>query len=166
MLAFPMAATSQTPASVPQEQMRKLDFLVGDWKGKGWMYRVDGSRVEFSQSAKVKGEPDSSMLSVKGMKRYKVNFPSFSYFSRPSSVTIFYDEGANLYRWRPKNSKNPFKAKLIDSQTLRWEMEFYGGNDTRTTIKVTEDGEWHETLELLLTTGWFKAEESVIKRVK
>lgn len=65
MLAMPIVVSGQTASSVSREQMEKLDFMVGEWKGKGWMYSPNGSRVvELSQKTKVKKGKDGSTLTI------------------------------------------------------------------------------------------------------
>jgi len=92
-VASPLVVSSQVSAPAALEQMAKLDFLVGEWKGTGWEINWDGS-------------------------------PAFQWIVHtPESMA-------------------------------------------RTTIKVDEHGEWNETLEFLLSGGWFKVRETVLKKVK
>ena len=166
-LASALPLSGQTPLSSQHEEMRKLEFLVGDWKGEGWMYRADGSRVELSQSMKVERDSRGPALRVRDTKKYKAVGLDGYPLSNSETGTLYYDEGTRIYRWRREiERKTPFEAKLIEPRTLQWEKQSTG-SIARTTIKVTEDGEWHETLEFLLgKDGWFKYQESILKRVK
>ena len=88
--------SGQTALSSQPAEMQKLEFLVGEWKGKGWMYRADGSRVELSQSVKVEREPGGSALRVKDTKKYKsVGLHGYP-LSNSETATLFYDGGRNL----------------------------------------------------------------------
>jgi hypothetical protein len=63
------------------------------------------------------------------------------------------------------------EAKLIRDRTLQYGMPFSAtlqpaDGNRRTTIEVTESGEWRETLEVWNTDRWYKVEESILKRVK
>jgi hypothetical protein len=63
------------------------------------------------------------------------------------------------------------EAKLIGDRTLQYGAPFGAtvqpaDGDRRTTIEVTQGGEWHETLEVWHAGRWHKVEESVLKRVK
>lgn len=168
VLALPLAATAQTSSPERREEMSRLDFLLGEWKGKGWMFRVDGSRVELSQSTKVRSESDGSSLRVRDAKSYKGLAFDGSTLSQSLDANVYYDEGAKTYRWRRElERKNPFAARLIEPRTLQWEKPS-PGSVARTTIRITEGGEWHETLEFRTggADGWFKAQESVLKKVK
>ena len=167
VLVQPFAvARRQTPVAQVNE-MRKLDFLLGEWKGKGWRYVYRGGRSEYSQSVKVKNESGGSVLRARDARTYKDNGLLGSVPS--SMMTIYYDEGAKLYRLSRdsvEGRKHPFELKLIEPETLQWEKQTPAGL-IRTTIKITEASEWHETLEVWNSVdGWYKAEESVLKRVK
>jgi hypothetical protein len=181
VLALPVTVLGQAPSSVVQEQIRKLDFLIGEWKGKGWMYRLDGSRsVELSQSTIVKRSKDGLNLSIKDTKRAGdmhivlgqpfpntvLNYP----MSLSATISVYYDEGAKLYFWRvetPAGRKSPFKARLTEPGVFQWKLEFPGSLSI-ITIKVTGEGEWHEIQELWMgdKDGWFKTQETILKKVK
>ena len=167
---LPGVVSGQSPSTVSPEAMRKLDFLVGEWKGKGWVYSLKEKMHEISQSIQVKSESGGLLLRIKDAKNYKDSMLSTGLSSVMGipKCTISYDEQAKLYRWRPDAAKgrgNPFEAKLLEPRTLQLITHTSDGM-ARTTIKVTEDGEWHETFELLLSEGWYKAQETFLKKVK
>ena len=179
------AKMSQTPSLNQAEEVRKLDFLIGEWKGGGWTLKPDGSRHNsFSQKTKVQAKEGNSTLRIKDTRTYKpvissgknTIFIPGTPVSRSSELdaTIYYDEKIKLYRWRGENSygrKNPLEAKLIGDRTLQYGMPFSvtlqpADGNRRTSIEVTEGGEWHETLEVWDGGRWYKVEESILKRVK
>jgi len=175
---------SQTLSPNQAEEMKKLDFLAGEWKGEGWQLRPDGSRHNgFSQTTKVQAKAGNSTLRIKDVRRYKpvissgentIFIPGTPVFQSSSlDATIYYDDKVNLYRWRGENSfgrKNPLEAKLIHNRTFQYGMPFSitlqpADGNRRTTIEVTS-GEWREMLEVWKTDSWHKVEESTLKRVK
>jgi hypothetical protein len=167
LLALSVAASGQAISPTLQEPMRQLDFLVGEWKGKGWFYHFKGSKSEISQSIKIKIEPDGLALRIKDTKRLKDGSLLFVPNRIPES-TIYYDDQAKIYRWRVEAAKgrgNPFEAKLIGPRTFQLIIHTPDSMG-RITIKVTEEGEWHETFELLMSNGWLKVDETFLKKVK
>lgn len=85
-------------------------------------------------------------------------------------ISIYYDETAKHYFWRydtPNGRKKPFPAMLVDARTLKVKLEFTGSLAV-ITIQVTEDGEWREHFDVWLggKEGWFKSQETVLKKVK
>jgi len=183
VFALALVAAGQTTSSHQAEEIRKLDFLVGEWKGVGWELAPDGSRRNsFSQKTKVRAKDGRSALRIKDERAYKPVTSSGTIFAPGTRVyhsstldaTIYYDDALKLYRWRGENSygrKKPLEAKLIGDRSLQYGMPFSvtlqptEGN-RRTTIEVTQSGEWHETIEVWKTGRWYKAEESILKRVK
>jgi hypothetical protein len=167
MLALTVTGSGQTPSPSPREQVSKLDFLVGEWKGEGWRYGENGSKAAISQSTKVRVEADGSALRFKDTKKFRGDNLHSTPWYHPES-TISYDEQAKLYRWRVVSAKrrgNPFEVRLPEPRTFQLVLHTRDGM-VRTTIRVTEGGEWHETLEFLRSGGWFKSQETTLKRVK
>jgi hypothetical protein len=175
-LALSVAASGQTPAPVQSEELKKLDFLVGEWKGTGLEFGPDGSRQEFTQKTKVEPKKGGSELRVRDERKYRSAVRLGVRMARSSALdaTVYYDAERGLYRWRGENQygrRNPLEAKLIDARALQYGMPFSvttepeDGN-RRTTIRVDEGGEWRETLEVWDRGGWHKLEESTLRRVK
>jgi hypothetical protein len=187
--ALSAAAASQTPSAAQAEEMKKLDFLVGEWEGEGWELGPDGSRhVRFSQKmkiqAKIQGRERISTLRVKEERSFKpvistgenTIFIPGTAVMRSSSLdaTIYYDDALKLYRWRGENSygrKNPLEAQLVSERTLQYGMPFSisvtpKDGYRKNTIKVTDEGEWRQTLEVWYRGRWNKVEEVVLRKVK
>ena len=43
-LALPLAALAQVPGQAQRGEMKKLDFLLGQWQGDGWFDLGQGQR--------------------------------------------------------------------------------------------------------------------------
>lgn len=175
------ATMSQTSSPNQIQEMRKLDFLVGEWKGEGWELNPDGSRSNrFSQKTKVEAKESNSTLRIKDSKTYKPVISDGKIFARGTPVyhsstleaNIYYDDTSKLFHWRAAyGHRNPLEAKLIREKALQYGMPFSitlqpADGNRRTTIEVTESGEWLETLEVWQTDRWYKVEEAILKKVK
>jgi hypothetical protein len=168
LLLLAPPAHAQTPA----DELRKLDFLVGEWKGKGWSLDGRGGRgAEMSQSVKVERERDAPALRVRDTRTIKL--PSFvaggspTYSSAPNHASVYFDEAAKVLRWRhDKDRKNPSELKLVGPRSVQWEQRSEMGA-VRITVSVTDAGEWHEVTEFWSNSqGWQKAFEAVLKPSK
>ena len=54
----PARSSAQDPAAAQREAMKKLDFLVGEWKGEGWMEFAPGQRRTFRGTEVVQSKLD------------------------------------------------------------------------------------------------------------
>ncbi|HEY9404088.1 MAG TPA: hypothetical protein VIQ24_15625 [Pyrinomonadaceae bacterium] len=175
VLASPATVSSQTPLPVSREQIKELDFLIGEWKGKGGSCRPNGScGNEISQSTKVKRGKDGLTLSINNDLRIFQGNPNPAGIGYPiilaATASVYYEEGTKLYYWRwetPAGRKNPFAARLVEPKVFQVKQEF-PGSVAMVTIKVTDDGEWHERQDLWMGNkdGWVKMQETVLKKVK
>lgn len=168
LVLAPSVVQSQTPSPVEQDKLTKLYFMIGEWKGKGWQYNINGSKFELSQTTKVKKAPNGASLRVDYNK--KVRAPGFGMpFVYSGPVTIYYDEKAKVYRWRIDTvvgRRTPFEAKLTGPKGFQWIMQTPEPL-LRVTINVTDEEEWHELWESWTDSnvGWQKFQESVLKKV-
>ena len=180
--ALSFSALAQSP-QLPDE-LSKLQFLVGEWKGEGWVLRPDGSRENrFTQKTKVRVK-DNSLLRVKDERTYKpviargkdsIFIPGTPVFhSSTLDASIYYDDKLKVYRWRGENQygrKNPGEAQLVAEKTFQYGIPFsvpfepVEGN-SRITIQINAAGEWHETLEVWHLGKWYTTEESTLKKIK
>ncbi len=176
MLALPIVVSGQTPSSTSQEQMGKLDFLIGEWKGKGWF--IDPKK-EIRQTTKVKKGKDGLTLIISDKKSgegYRTVSPPGVVIDHPlllsSTASVYYDEKSKLYYWRPGTSagrRNPHAAVLAEPKVLRVKLEFSAPHTISImTIEITDDGEWHEKHEAWHSEekGWVTMMETVLKKVK
>lgn len=150
----------------------EVGVFIRGVEGGGWEVHWDGSRgEEFSQKTKVQAQAGGSVLRIKDARNYTT--PGVSH-SSTLDASIYYDAGARIYLWRgelPGVQARPLEANLIDVRTFQSGAPFTAtvplkNGARRKTIKVTESGEWHEARESLLSDGWFKSREAVLKRVK
>ena len=61
-----VAPLAQTPASGQRAEMKKLDWLVGQWKGAGWMQMGPQGRKEFTITETVEAKLDGLVLVIEG----------------------------------------------------------------------------------------------------
>lgn len=166
MVAAPrLTVEAQMPASVQREEMKKLDFLVGEWKGGGWI-EGSGRRSTFTTTEIIQSKLGGLGLLIEGIHKYKVPGKEGEVTGGFEALAIVtYDEQAKLYRWRSATTHGRggnFEAKLIGPGTLQW-----GDSSFRYTIKITEAGQWHEIGEFPRDgKAWERFFEMTLQRVK
>ena len=53
VVALSVPLSAQNPTSAQLDAMKKLDFLVGQWKGEGWISFGPGQRRTFTQTETI-----------------------------------------------------------------------------------------------------------------
>jgi hypothetical protein len=168
VLLLPISAVAvQTP--VLDGEMKKLEFLVGEWKGEGREHwPMDLSDYAFTQKTKIEIKKNS-LLRIKDEREYKP--VSALLHSSNLDASISYDEESKLYSWKGRDSKVILEAKLIADKTFQFGVPFSvpfepERRNQRTTIRITDAGEWHETNEIWYAGNWFVVKKSLLKKVK
>lgn len=168
VLLLPLSAAAVQSPGLDGE-MKKLEFLVGEWKGEGREHwPMDLSDYRFTQKTKIEIKKNSQ-LRIKDERAYKPVTAPLHTSNLEASIT--YDDELKLYSWNGKDSKVILEAKLIDDKTFQFGVPFSvpfepeRGNQ-RTTIRITDAGEWHETQELWYAGNWFVVKKSILKKVK
>jgi hypothetical protein len=147
-----LAETSPPPQA---EAMKKLDFLVGEWKGEGWVVTREGKRETFSSTELIRKKLLGTALLIEG-----------THTGFEAIAVVTYDANAQQYRWRSFTSRGggvDAEAKLTGERTLQW----YPSANSRYTIAIGETGQWKEVGEYSRDEGktWTQFFEMSVQRV-
>lgn len=142
LLAFSStAALSEGAAPDHGGAMAKLDFLVGEWRGEGWIVTREGKRETFSSTEVIRRKLHDTALLIEGV---HTNFEALA--------VVTYDPKAGQYRWRSFTSRGggvDVEAKLTGDRTLEW----YPSQTSRYTIRIDDAGQWEEVGEYTRDDG-------------
>jgi hypothetical protein len=130
--------------------MKKLDFLVGRWKGEGWMEFAPGQRRTFQGTEAVQSKLDGLLLSIEGLHRGRVGDKQQEAVVQNAFALVSYDDQAARYRFQAFTSRGNYEdaeAKVSEGQ-LVWGMNLPQFGDVRYTIKLDDKGRWFETGEV------------------
>src|SRR5438477_10107575 len=93
------SSPGQPPAPAAQrEAMKKLDFLVGEWKGEGWMEFAPGQRRTFRGTEVVQSKLDGLLLTIEGLHRGQVGGTGEGAVVHQAFALVSYDDKAKRYR--------------------------------------------------------------------
>ena len=169
--SLPLAAQPQDPQiAVQLEAMKKVDFMVGKWKGEGWVEMPGSPRETFTQTEHVQKKLDGLALLVEGHGTSKVP-------GKDEEVTVFraiglvtYDVEGKIYRFAAGSTQGRHgynEGRLVDGG---WEWTYpvpQVGGRVRYTIKLTDKGDWHEVGEFSRDEKtWRKFHEMTLRRVE
>src|ERR1051325_3113402 len=137
------------PSPAQLEEMKKLSFFVGEWKGEGWVEFVPGQRRVSSVTEKGQFKLDGTVLVLEGLGKAKIAGKGEEVVVHNAMGILSYDEQAKLYRMRSYLADGRWvdaEARFTD-KGFQWGFQTQGMN-IRYTIKLNEKGEWFEFGEM------------------
>jgi hypothetical protein len=141
--------------SISKSKISDLGFMVGNWKGTGWMMG-QGGKSEFKQTEKIQFKLDSTLILIEGMG--KAN----GIIVHNALAILTYNKKDKNYSFRSylQNGQNgEFKAELIDNK-LFW----YPNENVRYTIWLNDNGQWYEKGEFKREENWNQFFEMTLVR--
>lgn len=147
LLSLPLSAQAPTAIPAQKEAMKKLDFLVGKWKGEGWVKMPGAERQTFTQTETVQKKLGGLALLFEGHGTSKL--PS------GEEKTVF--EALAMVTWDPEKNRYRFSSATTEGRAgesegrftadgaWEWGFALPQGGRIRYTIKLTDKGEWYET---------------------
>jgi hypothetical protein len=159
-------AASQAQPPVPAAQrdaMKKLEFLLGEWKGESWTELVPGKRSTSQGTETVQSKLNGLLLAIEGIHRRKGGEVVHNAFA-----VVSYDAKAKQYRVQAYTDRGQYteaQAKVADKR-LEWGFTIPQFGDVRYIITVDDKGRWLETGEVSQDgKEWRKFFEMTLERV-
>ncbi|HKR64148.1 MAG TPA: hypothetical protein VJZ00_10480 [Thermoanaerobaculia bacterium] len=157
------AATSLFAA----DEMKKLDFLVGEWKGEAW-FQMGPKREYVYQTESVKPKLGGKVLLVEGLGKRKNENGSIGDVVHDALAVLSWDESKNTYRFSTYTAQYGAMETTLDVTAPNvgvWSMDVPGGK-MRYTMRLTEKGEWNEVGEFTRDNGanWMKFFEMTLSK--
>jgi hypothetical protein len=169
LLVLPASLLAQSPASAHLQEMKKLDFLIGEWAGEGWTEFVPGQRRTSPITEKVQPKLGGTILLVEGLGKNKVPGKQEEVVTHNALGVIAYDASAKLYRVRSylaDGRSTDAEAGFVEGG-FQWAFKGPQGMSIRYTVKLTEKGEWFEIGEMSRDgQSWRQFHEMTLQRVK
>lgn len=131
-------------------EMKKLDWLVGEWKGEASARTGPGKPVAVMQTEKVTPRAGGKVLLVEGLGRRMMDDGSIGEVVHDAIAMISWDEAKKTYRFIGHVAQQESVDTTLDvagPNTLVWGLTPPNGGKIRFTIRLTEKGEWNETGE-------------------
>lgn len=170
LVLFSLASVqAQTPGSEGREAMKKLSFLIGQWKGEGWAQMGPGQRQTLTALETVQSRLGGEVLLIEGLGKNKAEGNQPEVIGHDAIAFIYYDEKAKLFRFQAHRAGGivvDTEAKLND-RGFEWLLPNEHGGTVRFTMKLNDKGEWFEIGEASRDgKTWYKFMEMTLQRVK
>ncbi|HLJ85690.1 MAG TPA: DUF1579 family protein [Candidatus Angelobacter sp.] len=146
-------------------EMKKLDFLLGSWKGSGYFEFGPGKRKTFTETENIQKKLGGLVLFIEG--------EGLAGGEKPTPIhsalaLVSYDEQSKNFKWyayRAGSGALDTTAKVGDN-TLEWGFADPHAGNIRFVIKLNEKGQWFETGEASRDGAtWQKFFEMTLDRV-
>jgi hypothetical protein len=139
------AADQPTPKEIQRQEMKKLDWFVGHWKGTGWIQMGPQGRHEFTQTETIEAKLDGLVLVIEGLGKAKKDGSTV----HTALAFASYDPRAKTFRWHAfiPDGQIDTEAK-VGTDTLEWTLQIPQRGRMRYTITRNEKGEWFEVGEM------------------
>ena len=162
-LAVSISAQMQQPIANRQAEMKKLDKLVGTWKGSGWYIAQGGKRETFTGAETVQSKVDGLAVLVEG----KHMSPDGKVIHETLAV-LSYDEAGKIYKFATYLAGGPtgtYDFKVVPDG-YEWGFQTPNGGTIKYLIKA-DANVWLETGEFSRDgKTWTKIFEMKLDRVK
>src|SRR5581483_6050468 len=139
-------ASAQEPTATQKAEMSKMSFLVGNWKGEGWIITPDGQRHTFKQTERIQSKLGGTAILIEGEGKSRVGDKGEEVTMFQSLAIINYDDRGKRYRFLSQTNQgyyNESEARVIEGG-MEWGFRLPQGGRIRYTIKINEKGEWFE----------------------
>lgn len=168
LLAFTALAKAQAPNGALTAEVKKLDFLVGEWKGEGWIEFGPNQRYTFVETESVQSKLGGEVVLIEGLGKKVVGGQQAEVVIHNAMAMVCYDAKAKQLRFRAYQAGGrsvDSEAKVANGQ-LEWGLE-EGGRSMRFIIKLDAADRWFEIGEVS-TDGktWRQFFEMKLQRVK
>jgi hypothetical protein len=171
ILAFWQSVSGQEPkpASPQLEAMKKLHFLVGEWKGEGWTEFSPGQRRTSPINESVQPKLGGMVLLVEGLGKNRIPGKQEEVITHHALGILSYDDRAKVYRLRSHlftGQSTEAEATFTD-EGFQWRFQPSPNMNIRYTVKLTDKGEWFERGEMSQDgKTWRQFHEMTLQKVK
>lgn len=128
------------------DEMRKLDFLLGDWKGEASVQMGPGKPQSVVQSEQVRSQLSGKVLIINGLGKLKLDDGSAGEVVHEALAVISFDEKTRSYRFDAWTARDGYVEAWLEAgdRTATWGFDTPQGGKIRYSISLNEKGEWRE----------------------
>ena len=157
------AAQAQDAAAERLEKMSHVNFLVGQWKGSGWML-IDGKKEYFDQTENIVAKLEGGVIVVDGLGKV----PQTGRIIHNAFAMLTYDVIKKQYRWTSSTTAGYLTDVVpeVTKEKFVWMLNSRPPSKIRYTVTL-DKGDWLEIGEQSNDDGksWTQNFEMRLKRM-
>lgn len=143
--AFAFGQAEKTD-SISKHEISKLDFLVGKWKGEGWIMGRDGQKYSFQQTENIQFKIDGVAILIEGLGK------SNGLITHNALAIISYNKKDSIYNLQSYTSTG--RGGNFDAELKDGKFYWYPNENMRYVIWLNDKGQWYETGEFKRDDEW------------
>jgi hypothetical protein len=149
-VAYPVFSLQDQISPDQLSAMKKLSFLVGEWKGTAWTMSPQGQKETITQTENVRWRLDGTVLMIEGLGIVKDPETGKEKVVHEALGIIDYDLTNKAYRFRTYTSAGraaDTEVELTGDLSFVWRIVTPNGLTIRYTIEINDSGQWFEVGE-------------------
>ncbi len=137
--------SAQESKIVGQKKMKPFTWLVGNWKGSGWVMGVDGQKKSFTQKETIELLQNGTVITLKGIGMHGSDTTHLAY------AVLYWDLFSDNYKFLAftGDGRNTLSTAKEENQKLIWSLTMKDGRTMKYSIWKNEQNQWKETGEIL-----------------
>jgi hypothetical protein len=147
MMVMTVALTLIAGSAFGADEMKKLEWMIGDWKGEATMQMGPGTKTVASQTEHIVAKQGGKLIVIEGLGKRKNADGSIGEVVHDALGVISWDARKNAYRFDAWTARDGYIAawmNVADAATT-WGFDLPGGTaKIRYTITRTPKNEWNE----------------------
>ncbi|HEX2060648.1 MAG TPA: DUF1579 family protein [Thermoanaerobaculia bacterium] len=160
-----LVALTAWPVLAANEEMRKLDWLIGEWKGEATVQMGPGEPQRIIQTERVQSKLGGKVLLIEGQGRR-----ADGEIVHDAMAVLTWDDAKKVYRFSTWLFNRPGAETTLEvtgPNAAVWGLDTPQGR-MRYTMKLTDEGVWHEVGEFSRDGGanWMKFIDMRLSKVK
>ncbi len=137
------SALAQPPSKVAQEQLQKLAYWQGDWKGEASIRRGPGEPTVVIQEEHIEFRLEGTILLIEGIGKS----PTDGSKTFNALAIINYDETSNEFKMKSylqEGRSTDAWFKIVADNQYEWGFDIASGKIKYTIILDAKQGTWNE----------------------
>lgn len=151
------------------DEMKKVDFLVGDWEGEATVQMGPGKPQRIRQTETVRSKLGGKVLLIEGLGKRLNEDGTLGEVVHDALAVVSWEDAKKAHRFSGYTAQYGSMETTLDVRegpVAVWMMDVPSGK-TRYTITLTEKGEWHEVGEFSRDgSKWMKFFEMTLTKKK
>jgi uncharacterized membrane protein len=144
------------------DEMKKLDWWIGEWSGTASMRMGPGEPQQVQQSERIQSKLGGHILFIEGLGK------SGDKVVHEALGVVSYNERAKKYEfdaWTAREGHADAWIEVGDDKSVKWGFDTPTGGKIRYSARLTEAGEWNEIGEFSRDgSSWTKFFEMTLKK--